>query len=66
MSQSRESTPPDAARPPDPLKRVLAEADRHDRLAGSFLRQGQRVAAALQRGIAMGLREAAAMLGRAA
>ena len=62
------SRPPLAARAtrrraPVTAEQLRTEANRHDRLAEALLGQNQRVAAALQRGIAMGLREAGVLLG---
>ena len=48
---------------PRSIEQVLKEATRHDRLAESLLKRDQRVAAALQRGMAMGLRDACNLLG---
>lgn len=57
------SRPPARRRAPLTAEQLRAEANRHDRLAESLLGQNQRIAAALQRGIAMGLRDAAELLG---
>lgn len=64
MSKSRPpAAAPAAAHRPYSVERVRAEADRHDRSAVELLKRGQRIAAALQRGLAMGLREACELLG---